>query len=74
MNVGVDSTPQSTPGGQRFLVEVSQVQRAARTSICDVPNWPVLLTTTVGQLTTTVGQVRDFREDAKWMIRQDATC
>ena len=42
-NVGVDSTPQSTPDGQRFLVEVSQVQRAARTSISVVLNWPVLL-------------------------------
>ena len=42
-NVGVDSTPQSTPDGQRFLVEVSQVQRAARTSISVVLNWPALL-------------------------------
>ena len=42
-NVGVDSTPQSTPDGQRFLVEVSQVQPAARTSISVVLNWPVLL-------------------------------
>ena len=42
-NVGVNSTPQSTPDGQRFLVEVSQVQRAARTSISVVLNWPVLL-------------------------------
>jgi len=42
-NVGVYPTPQSTPDGQRFLVEVSQVQRAARTSISVVLNWPVLL-------------------------------
>ena len=42
-NVGVNSTPQSTPDGQRFLVEVSQVQRAARTSISVVLNWPALL-------------------------------
>jgi Tol biopolymer transport system component len=42
-NVGVDSTPQSTPDGQRFLVEVSQVPRAARTSINVVLNWPALL-------------------------------
>ena len=40
---GVDSTPQSTPDGQRFLVEVSQVQREARTSISVVLNWPALL-------------------------------
>ena len=40
-NVG--AYPQSTPDGQRFLVEVSQVQRAARTSISVVLNWPVLL-------------------------------
>jgi Tol biopolymer transport system component len=42
-NVGVDSTPQSTPDGQRFLVEVSQDQRAPRTSISVVLNWPALL-------------------------------
>jgi eukaryotic-like serine/threonine-protein kinase len=36
-------TPQSTPDGQRFLVEVSQVQRPARTSFSVVLNWPVLL-------------------------------
>jgi len=40
---GVDATPQSTPDGQRFLVEVSLVQRAARTSISVVLNWPALL-------------------------------
>ena len=38
-NVGVNSTPQSTADGQRFLVEVSQVQRAARTSINVVLDW-----------------------------------
>ena len=42
-NVGVTSTPQSTPDGQRFLVEVSQVQPAARASISVVLNWPALL-------------------------------
>jgi len=42
-NVGVDSTPQSTPDGQRFLVEVAQDQRAPRTSISVVLNWPALL-------------------------------
>jgi len=39
----VGAYPQSTPDGQRFLVEVSQVERAARTSINVVLNWPVLL-------------------------------
>jgi serine/threonine protein kinase len=43
-NVGVDSTPQSTPDGQRFLVEVSQDQRAPRMSFSVVLNWPALLT------------------------------
>ena len=42
-NVGVYPTPQSTPDGQRFLVQVSQIQRAARTSISVVLNWPALL-------------------------------
>jgi serine/threonine protein kinase len=42
-NVGVSSTPQSTPDGQRFLVELSQAQRAARTSISLVLNWRALL-------------------------------
>ena len=42
-NVSVDSTPQSTPDGQRFLVEVSQDQRTPRTSISVVLNWPALL-------------------------------
>ena len=42
-SVAVNSTPQSTSDGQRFLVEVSQVPPAARTSISVVLNWPVLL-------------------------------
>jgi len=42
-STGVSTTPQSTPDGQRFLVEVSPVQRAARTSISVVLNWPALL-------------------------------
>ena len=41
--VGVGSTPQSTPDGQRFLVEMAQDQRAPRTSISVVLNWPALL-------------------------------
>ena len=41
--VGVDSTPQSTPDGQSFLIGVPQVQPATRTSISVVLNWPVLL-------------------------------
>ena len=39
---GVNSTPQSAPDG-RFLIEVPLVQRAARTSINVVLNWPALL-------------------------------
>jgi serine/threonine protein kinase len=42
-NIGVVSTPQSSPDGQRFLVEVTQDQRASRTSISVVLNWPALL-------------------------------
>ncbi|HEY7189170.1 MAG TPA: protein kinase [Vicinamibacterales bacterium] len=42
-NVGAFPTPQSAPDGQRFLVEVSQNQRAPRTSISVVLNWPALL-------------------------------
>jgi len=42
-NVIVGSTPQSSPDGQRFLVEVTQDQRAPRTSISVVLNWPALL-------------------------------
>ena len=37
------STPQSTPDGRRFLVDVPEVQRAARPSISVVLNWPALL-------------------------------
>ncbi len=40
---GVTTTPQSTPDGQRFLIEVPLDQRAARTSINVVLNWPALL-------------------------------
>jgi serine/threonine protein kinase len=36
-------TPPTTPDGQRFLVQVSQAQRAARTSISVVLNWPASL-------------------------------
>ena len=39
----VNTTPQSTPDGQRFLIEVPQDQRAPRTSISVVLNWPALL-------------------------------
>jgi hypothetical protein len=39
----VDTTPQSTPDGQRFLIEVPLDQRAPRTSISVVLNWPALL-------------------------------
>jgi len=42
-NVGVVSTPQSSPDGQRFLVEVTQDQRAPRTTISVVLNWPALV-------------------------------
>jgi hypothetical protein len=37
----VSSTPQSAPGGQRFLIEVPPDQPAARISV--VLNWPALL-------------------------------
>jgi serine/threonine protein kinase len=40
---GVSNTPQSTPDGQRFLIEVPLNQRAARTSFSVVLNWPALL-------------------------------
>ena len=40
---GVTATPQSTPDGRRFLIEVPLDQRAARTSINVVLNWPALL-------------------------------
>lgn len=42
-NTGVSTTPQSTPDGERFLIEVPMGQRAARTSISVVLNWPALL-------------------------------
>jgi serine/threonine protein kinase/Tol biopolymer transport system component len=42
-NTGVSSTPQSTLDGQRFLIEVPLDQRAARTSMSVVLNWPSLL-------------------------------
>ena len=43
-STGVSNTPQSTPDGQRFLIEVPLDQRAARPSISVVLNWPALLT------------------------------
>ena len=42
-STGVSTTPQSTPDGERFLVEVPMDQRAARPSISVVLNWPALL-------------------------------
>jgi hypothetical protein len=42
-STGVTTTPQSTPDGQRFLIEMPLEQRAARTSISVVLNWPALL-------------------------------
>jgi hypothetical protein len=42
-STGVSNTPQSTPDGQRFLIEVPLDQRPARTSISVVLNWPALL-------------------------------
>jgi len=42
-SMGVTTTPQSTPDGQRFLVDVAQDQRESRTSISVVLNWPALL-------------------------------
>jgi hypothetical protein len=39
----VNTTPQSTPDGQRFLIEVPLDQRAPRPSISVVLNWPALL-------------------------------
>jgi tRNA A-37 threonylcarbamoyl transferase component Bud32/Tol biopolymer transport system component len=42
-SIGVSTTPQSTPDGQRFLIEVPLDQPAARTSISVVLNWPALL-------------------------------
>ena len=42
-SVGVSTTPQSTPDGRRFLIEVPLDQPAARTSISVVLNWPALV-------------------------------
>ena len=42
-STNVTATPQSTPDGQRFLIEVPLDQRAVRTSISVVLNWPALL-------------------------------
>jgi Tol biopolymer transport system component len=42
-STGVNTTPQSTSDGQRFLMEVPVDQQAARTSINVVLNWPALL-------------------------------
>jgi eukaryotic-like serine/threonine-protein kinase len=42
-STGVNTTPQSTSDGQRFLIEVPLDQQAARTSINVVLNWPALL-------------------------------
>lgn len=42
-STGVTTTPQSTPDGQRFLVDVTQNQRAPRRSISVVLNWGALL-------------------------------
>ena len=42
-STGVNTTPQSTPDGQRFLIEVPLEQRPARASLSVVLNWPALL-------------------------------
>jgi Tol biopolymer transport system component len=42
-STGVNTTPQSTRDGQRFLIEVPLDQRAAQRSISVVLNWPALL-------------------------------
>ena len=42
-STGVTTTPQSTPDGQRFLIEVPLDQPAARRSINVVLNWPALV-------------------------------
>jgi Tol biopolymer transport system component len=42
-NTGVNTTPQSHPDGQRYLVEVPMDPRPAQTSISVVLNWPALL-------------------------------
>ena len=43
MSKGVTTTPQSTPDGQRFLIDVTEDQRQRRTSISVVLNWPALI-------------------------------
>jgi hypothetical protein len=42
-STGVNTTAQSTPDGERFLIEGPLDQRAARRSISVVLNWPALL-------------------------------
>lgn len=42
-STGVSTTPQSTPDGERFLIEVPVDQRATRSSMSVVLNWPALL-------------------------------
>jgi hypothetical protein len=42
-NIGVVSTPQSSPDGQQFLVDVAQDKRASHTSISVLLNWPALV-------------------------------
>ncbi|MCU0304131.1 MAG: protein kinase [Thermoanaerobaculales bacterium] len=42
-SAGVTTTPQSTPDGQRFLIEVPLDRRTARPSISVVLDWPALL-------------------------------
>jgi hypothetical protein len=42
-SMGVSHTPQSTPDGQRFLIEVPLDQRPPRPSLNVVLNWPALL-------------------------------
>jgi len=42
-SIGVSTTPQSTPDGQRFLIEVPLDQPAPRTSVSVVINWPALV-------------------------------
>ncbi|HEX8027458.1 MAG TPA: protein kinase [Vicinamibacterales bacterium] len=40
---GVNATPQSSPDGQRFLIEVPMDRRTARPSVSVVLNWPALM-------------------------------
>jgi hypothetical protein len=39
----VNTTPQSSPDGQRFLIEVPLDQRAPQTALSVVLNWPALV-------------------------------